>query len=119
MREGKGVVAMNGFKTVVARFCVVVAHVPATLNAFGSARPSAGPSLLTKQPMHFEENHGQWQSSTKFVARKGKVTAILESGGISIREGAKDLLRIAFEGASPAVTIAGEEWLSTHYNYYV
>lgn len=75
-----------------------------------------GSPLLAKLPVSFVENQGQWDSQTKFVARKGGVTASFEADGITVRlatHAAKEsvqgvAIRLAFEGASEAVRLVGD-----------
>src|SRR5688500_10574851 len=97
---------------VVARCCFAL-----NLLLFAPINVS-GASLLSKQPMHFEENRGQWPSLPRLLVHKGKRTAGLETDGISIRDRYGDLVRIEFKGASSTVTLAGEDRRATSYNYY-
>ena len=111
---------MNCFGPVIRPcFGVLTFWLLIIFHAFGSTPPGAVRSMLAKQSMNFEENRGQWPSSTKFVARKGVITVVLETDGISFREGRRDLFRIRFEGASQSVALTGEERLPAHHNYYI
>ena len=67
-------------------------------------------------PVGFVENRGQWRAPTEYLVRVGDVTARLASDAILLqkertsgdgREGV--LVRLGFEGTSPATRLVGEQ----------
>ena len=80
-----------------------------------------GSSLLAKLPLDFVENRGQWNTSTKFIARKGAIAATFERDGIKLQLG-KDrstTLSFTFEGAATETALVGEDKRSGHYNFFL
>ena len=88
----------------------------ATENAAGTRESS----VLSKLPVDFIENRGQWDGSVKFVARKGPAVASFESSAIRLGfgEAASSFLTLAFEGASPVVEVVGETKRKGYYNFF-
>ncbi|HXG67715.1 MAG TPA: hypothetical protein VNO70_21615, partial [Blastocatellia bacterium] len=77
-------------------------------------------SLLSRLPLDFIENRGQWDRDVKFMARKGSVAASFERAAIKLRLG-KDraaLFSLAFEGASKRAQLVGEGKRDGHYNFF-
>ena len=89
---------------------------PATENS----ATSRGSSILSKLPVDFIENRGQWGSSVKFVARKGAAVASFESNAIKLGlgEDASGFLTLAFEGAATGVEVVGEAKRKGYYNFF-
>ena len=79
-----------------------------------------GSTILSKLPVDFIENRGQWDSSVKFVARKSTTVARFETNAIrfGFGESQTDSLSLIFEGASKTVELAGEGKRSGHYNFF-
>ena len=86
-----------------------------------TADKSRGSSILSKLPVDFIENRGQWDGAVKFVARTGATVASFESNAIKFGfgEDRSGFLTLAFEGASSGVEIAGENRRRGNYNYFL
>src|SRR5262245_28197688 len=84
--------------------------------------PEATPSSpRASLPFDFIENRGQWAPATRFVAGRAALAASLECDRIRLRLG-KDRpasLVLAFEGASRAATLLGEDPRSGRYNFFL
>ena len=89
--------------------------------AADDAAKTRGASVLSKLPVNFIENRGQWDGSVKFVARKGPAVASFEPNAIKLGfgEGASGILRLAFEGAATGVEVLGETRRKGLYNFYI
>ncbi|HYP26782.1 MAG TPA: hypothetical protein VE262_08695 [Blastocatellia bacterium] len=77
-------------------------------------------STLAKLPLDFIENRGQWDSSVKFIASKGPVSARFAQDAINLWLG-KDRqasLSLTFEGASRGAVIEGESERGGYYNFF-
>jgi len=87
---------------------------------------TASPDGLSRLPLAFVENRGQWDTVARFVARRGGLTCRVEPGALvlqmergldnGIRSGV--LLRLGFEGADPRSAIEGENETSGIYNFF-
>jgi hypothetical protein len=91
-------------------------------------RPASAPPIasrgavasLHRLPMDFVENRGQWTAPARFVARAGGVAAAFETHAIRLRLGASAVpVALLFEGASDAVSLAGEGKRAGVYNYFI
>jgi len=89
----------------------VVALAAAALSS-GYARAGQGP------PLAFVANHGQWDDATRFVARRGPMTAAVGRDGIEVHQG-QLRLGLHFVDASPGVEVVGLERLPARTNYFV
>lgn len=80
----------------------------------------AGASVLSKLPVDFIENRGQWDPAVKFAARKGSAVASFESNAIKFGfgEAASSFLTLTFEGASPGVKVEGEMKRKGYHNFF-
>ena len=112
----------------LARFAPVALIVPWPTPPQGRAilrvEPTRGSVETRRPPVAFVENRGQWEGASRFVARSGAVTAGLEADGLRLSllrrvddrwDGA--VVRLAFEGASPGVRLAGETRSPGSYNF--
>ena len=76
---------------------------------------------LSKLPLDFIENRGQWETPTKFAAQKGAMAAAFEPDAIRLLIG-KDRpisLGLIFERASKDAGLVGEGKRSGNYNYFI
>jgi hypothetical protein len=89
-------------------------------SAKGNAAGARGTSVLSRLPVDFIENRGQWDGPVKFVARKGPAVASFESNAIKLGfgEAAPGFLTLTFEGASPGVEVVGEAKRKGYYNFF-
>src|SRR5262245_50346703 len=62
-------------------------------------------------PADFIENRGQWGVATRFVARKGLLSVILENNAIDVQvgRGLGERVRLTFEAADTNATLSGEQ----------
>jgi hypothetical protein len=76
---------------------------------------------IPKAPLDFIENRGQWDSSVKFAALKGKKAARFERNAIRLRlgEGKQTALGLVFEGAAKDAMLVGEAKRSGYYNFFI
>ncbi len=115
--------ALIPFQTIEATGNLTKARTDAkpTINApTATLDQERGSTILSKLPVNFIENRGQWDSSVKFVARKSTTVARFESNAIKFGFGKVQTgsLTLTFEGASKTVEIAGEGKRSGHYNFF-
>ena len=77
-------------------------------------------SKLAEAPLDFIENQGQWDSSARFVAQKGSMTARFGRDRIELWHGKekKASLALSFEGANAGVTVVGEGKRAGYYNFF-
>jgi hypothetical protein len=84
--------------------------------------PGASLGLLPGERLDFIENRGQWDGPALFAAWLGRdLAASLEPGGVALRmwgERSADV-RLLFEGASTAATLAGEQKRRGVYNFFL
>lgn len=85
-----------------------------------AASKAQGSPFLSKLPLDFIENRGQWDKSVRFVARKGAAVVRFEDNAIKIDSGQRQsaALTLAFEGAARNVEVAGEGKRSGRYNFF-
>jgi hypothetical protein len=78
-------------------------------------------SPMAQLPLDFVENRGQWNSSTKFVARRGAVAAGFESDAIKLHlaNSPSAFLSFKFEGAATQARLIGENARSGRYNFLI
>ncbi len=80
----------------------------------GAARQS-----LSRLPIDFIENQGQWDKSMRFVARKGRMLAGFGKESIKIALSDRSApLSLDFIGASASVEVTGEQRRSATYNFF-
>ncbi|MCI0585843.1 MAG: hypothetical protein L0323_03265 [Planctomycetes bacterium] len=92
-----------------------------------AARDEGKGPILSRLPLAFVENRGQWDTSSKFVARRGAMTARIEKDALVLqltrREGDDRLdgvvVRLAFEGALETVALEGEGKQPGIYNFFL
>jgi len=79
------------------------------------------PSVLSKLPLDFIENLGQWHAGVRFVARKGMSVVRFESDAIKFDSGYGNYsdLTLSFECADRRVKITGEGKRSGYYNFFI
>jgi hypothetical protein len=79
-----------------------------------------GASALSKLPLDFIENRGQWDKSVRFLARKGAMAVGFEGKAIKFYPGGEQHsgLTLAFEGTAGNVEIAGEAKRAGYYNFF-
>jgi hypothetical protein len=80
-----------------------------------------GHSVLSKLPLDFIENRGQWNKPVKFAARKGLAVVSFEGNAIKFNSGDEQRagLALTFEGAANNVALAGEGKRTGHYNFFL
>ena len=89
--------------------------------------PQTQISNLTKQPIRFIENQGQWDPQVAYMARKQGMTAWLQKHGITFqfeKRTAPDhtqgiTLQVTFENASDWVALTGEEQQISKHNFFI
>jgi hypothetical protein len=89
--------------------------------------PQTQISNLTKQPIRFIENQGQWDPQVAYMARKQGMTAWLQKHGITFqfeKSTASDhaqgvTLQMTFENASDWVSLDGEEQQISKHNFFI
>lgn len=77
-------------------------------------------SGLSKLPLEFIENRGQWGDAAKFVAQRGPTPASFYNDRIKLHLGSDQSaeLMLTFEGASKKVRLAGEGKRSGYHNFF-
>jgi hypothetical protein len=112
------IVSSSSIRLLVATGLLLAAA--PTMQSASSSAAVRGSNLAARELMaDFVANHGQWRGDVKFTARRGQVVLALEPHAIrisAIRPGAASVA-FAFEGASPDVTLAGEQRQPTVYNF--
>ena len=90
----------------------------------GSKAPAA--DLLSRLPLAFVENRGQWDADVRFMARRGTLCAFLSGRGLTlVRQGRQGdrlhgvAVRLTFEGASAHTAVTGVDPLPGVRNYFV
>jgi hypothetical protein len=80
-----------------------------------------GPSVLSKLPLGFIENRGQWEKPVKFLARKGLTVVSFEPNAIKFNSGngRRSGLALAFEGSAGTVEMAGEGKQAGYHNFFL
>ncbi len=133
---------MRSHMTLPALVCVVVVMWQA-----GPATPDHGPpprephlqgppTHVTRLPLAFVPNHGQWETDARYVARRGSFLTQLEQDAIVVQLQRLDttpsrthehaarrvsglVARMTFERARPDTLLVGERELPGTYNYFV
>ncbi|MCI0535195.1 MAG: SBBP repeat-containing protein [Verrucomicrobiales bacterium] len=79
------------------------------------------PATIKQLPLSFIENMGQWHDSSRFVASKGPITAVLETNSVGLHlQGSKHAsVRITFEGATLNASLTGETQSPSHFNFFM
>ncbi|HKY05498.1 MAG TPA: hypothetical protein VJQ56_11440, partial [Blastocatellia bacterium] len=92
----------------------------ATYSAGTSSDNADKRSTLARLPLDFVENRGQWDSSAKFIASKGAVSASFEPDAIRLQLGRtrQAAINLKFEGASTEASIQGENRRAGFYNFF-
>ncbi len=84
-------------------------------------------AMLGSLPLVFVQNEGQWDTSARFVARRGDLQARLEDDAVVLQLTASEsgdrskyvVVRLAFEGCSSDVRLEGEGRLRGTCNYFL
>lgn len=103
-----------------------------SLNALDSPRlRSKTKNIMAGLPLTFEENHGQFGSTTRFAARTKGVSVLLNRDELwfmsspwsqarnSKRADGAQVVRMQFVGASPAAEVLGIDRLEGKANYFI
>ena len=93
----------------------------------GDRDASPGAAVLSRLPLAFVENRGQWDTPARFVARRGGMTARIEKDGIVLQlarragdgriEGV--VARLRFEGERASIDLEGEGKQPGAYNFFL
>ena len=85
-----------------------------------ATRAASLSSPLVNLPLDFIENHGQWNTPAKFVARTDALAAYFEENSIELVLGKnQSTLSLTFEGALRNVKLVGEAQRSGYYNFFM
>lgn len=98
---------------------------PALASNVNGAGPPASAGL-SRLPLTFVENKGQWDTQAKFVAQRGNMAVRFEKDAFTLQmekhnqDRVKGVaVRMAFEGASEKATLEGEGKQEGRYNYFL
>ena len=104
-------------------FALAILHSPdleGERTAFAHEDPAC--AVVFGRGLDFVENRGQWDGPAMFSAWLARdLAASLEPGGVALHRGGESpvAVRLVFEGASAAATIAGEQKRRGVYNFFV
>jgi len=97
----------------------------ATLQGAGENAGSA--AMLSRLPLAFVENRGQWDTPARFVARRGGMTARVEKDALVLQLERREeddridgiVVRLVFEGALETVALEGEGTQPGIWNFFL
>lgn len=96
----------------------VLVHLAAVAAAGPLPTPHSRPGTATV-PLRFEPNQGQCGPEVSFLARAESSTLLLNPDELRVRTGRGSMLRLQFEGARRAGSLAGGERAAGRARYYV
>jgi hypothetical protein len=83
-------------------------------------------AMLSKLPLTFIENQGQWNTKAQFFAKKRDMSILFEKDGFVLNRKKSDdnqvkteAIRMIFEGASEQVTLKGAQEQTAKYNFFI
>lgn len=115
-----------GTATLITAIFLLVPKTTAQSTSASKVENARAASALAALPLAFVENQGQWHEDSRFVARRGRLTASLERDGIRLwfatRSSSADedsQLKLVFENAAPDVRPEGEQRLGSTHNFFM
>jgi Beta-propeller repeat len=103
--------------------CAVSSVVSGAVSGLPAVPPDAGlargQAALTRLPLRFEANRGQWGPSVQFAARGGGYDLLFTGQGPSLRFGRSQAIDISLVNGNPQPVIEGLDALKLRTNYMI
>src|ERR1700722_1987399 len=83
------------------------------------AAVARGQAALSRLPLRFEANRGQWGPSVQYAARGGGYELLFTEQGASLRSGRSQAIDITLVNGNPQPVIEGLDALKARTNYMI